>query len=186
VNPYQVPVDFSISSSDGKLLSALAEAILSCVIEDTEKNYLGGTGGLFQIRKPNCSSDSTVCIHRIAEAEVANNARRCLERFDLAKSSHEVGKPKSAWWPAPKYGSLEEIGGPDFVLWAHEFIPSYKLQINAAAFKNTELKGCHELTNNRREVLVSHFQLVHGYSLPVLSVGIFSLIILIHLSFLLL
>ncbi|XP_047078988.1 uncharacterized protein LOC124689511 [Lolium rigidum] len=66
-----VPVDFSISSSDGKLLSALAEAIFSCVIEDTEKNYLGGT----------------------------------------------------------------------------------------AAFKNTELKGCHELTNNRREVLVSHFQL---------------------------
>ncbi|XP_047078910.1 uncharacterized protein LOC124689418 [Lolium rigidum] len=83
--PRKVPVDFSISSSDGKLLSALAEAIFSCVIE--------------------------------------------------------------------------EIGGPDFVLWAHEFIPSYKLQINAAAFKNTELKGCHELTNNRREVLVSHFQL---------------------------
>nr|XP_051221183.1 uncharacterized protein LOC127339362 [Lolium perenne] len=80
-----VPVDFSISSSDGKLLSALAEAIFSCVIE--------------------------------------------------------------------------EIGGPDFVLLAHEFIPSYKLQINAAAFKNTELKGCHELANNRQEVLVSHFQL---------------------------
>ncbi|KAM0838870.1 hypothetical protein ACQ4PT_060688 [Festuca glaucescens] len=157
--PRKVPVDFSISSSDGKLLSALAEAIFSCVIEDTEKNYLGGTGGLFQIRKPNCSSDFTVCIHRIAEAEVANNARRCLERIDLAKSSHEVGKPKNAWWPAPKYGSLEEIGGPDFVLWAHEFIPSYKLQINAAAFMNTELKGCHELANNRREVLVSHFQL---------------------------
>lgn len=85
-------MDFSISSSDGKLLSALAEAIFSCVIEDTEKSYLGGTGGFFQTQKLNCSSDSTVCIHRISEAEVANNARRCLESFNLTKSSHEVGR----------------------------------------------------------------------------------------------
>uniref|UniRef100_A0ACD5TB47 Uncharacterized protein n=4 Tax=Avena sativa TaxID=4498 RepID=A0ACD5TB47_AVESA len=158
--PQKVHVDFSISSSDGKLLSALAEAIFSCVIEDTEKNYLGGTSGLFQMRKPNCSSDSNVCIHRIAEAEIANNARRYLESFNLVKSFHQVGKPKNPWWPAPRYGRFEEIGGPDFIFWAHEFIPSYKLQISAEAFKNTNLEGCHEFANNRREVLVSHFQLV--------------------------
>ncbi|VAI52965.1 unnamed protein product [Triticum turgidum subsp. durum] len=158
--PRKVPVDFSISSSDGKLLSSLAEAIFSCVIEDTEKSYLGGTGGLFQTQKLNCSSDSTVCIHRISEAEVASNARRCLESFNLTKSSHQVGTSKNAWWPAPKYGRLAEIGGPDFVLWAHEFVPSYKLQINANAFENTKLEGCHELVNNRWEVPISHFQLV--------------------------
>lgn len=155
-------MDFSISSSDGKLLSALAEAIFSCVIEDTEKSYFGGTGGFFQTQKLNCSSDSTVCIHRISEAEVANNARRCLESFNLTKSSHEVGRSKNAWWPALKYGRLAEIGGPDFILWAHEFVPSYKLQINASAFKNTKLEGCHELVNNTWEVPVSHFQLVYG------------------------
>ncbi|CAM0948034.1 unnamed protein product [Alopecurus aequalis] len=158
--PRKVPVDFSISSSDEKLLSALAEAIFSCVIEDTEKSYLGATAGLFQMRKPNCSSGSTVCIHRISEAEVANNAGRYLERFNLAKSSHEVRKLKNAWWPAPKYGRLEETGGPDFILWAHEYIPSYKLQINTGAFLKTKLEGCHELANNVQEVLVSHFQLV--------------------------
>jgi hypothetical protein len=174
---YQIPVDFSISSSDGKLLSALAEAVFSCVIEDTEKNYLGGTGGLFQTRKMNCSSDYTVCIHRISEAEVVNNARRYSERSNLVSSSHEVRKPKNAWWPVPKYRSLEEMGGPDFVLWAHEFIPSYKLQISAEAFNNTKLEGCHELANSRREVLVSHFQLVDGF-LAMLDVDIFDLIIL--------
>ena len=163
-------MDFSINSSDGKLLSALAEAIFSCLIEDTEKNYLGGTAGLFQKRKPNCSSDYTVYIHRNSEAEVANNAKRYLERYKLAKSSHEVGKPKNAWWPAPKYGSLEEIGGPDFILWAHEYTPSYKLQINTKAFLNAKAEGCHELANNRLEVLISHFQLVHGYSLTILDV----------------
>ncbi|KAI4963206.1 hypothetical protein ZWY2020_016989 [Hordeum vulgare] len=126
--PRKVPVDFSISSSDAKLLSALAEAIFSCVIEDTEKSYLG------------------------AQAVVANNARRCLESFNLTKSSHEVGRSKNAWWPAPKYGRLAEIGGPDFILWAHEFVPSYKLHVNANAFENTKLDGCHELANNRWEV----------------------------------
>lgn len=38
----KVPVDFSISSSDEKLLFALAEAIFSNVIEDAGKNYHGG------------------------------------------------------------------------------------------------------------------------------------------------
>lgn len=158
--PQKVPVDFSISSSDGKLLSALTEAIFSCVVEDVEKNFLGRTGSLFQMRKLNCSYDSTVCIHRISEAEIANNARRCLESFNLVKSSHEVGIAKKAWWPAPKYERLADIGGPDFILWAHEFVPSYKLQINAKAFEDTKLAGWHELANNRQEILISHIQLV--------------------------
>ncbi|XP_062224358.1 uncharacterized protein LOC133922855 isoform X2 [Phragmites australis] len=156
----KVSLDFSISSSDEKLLSSLAEAIFSCVIEDTRKNYLRGTGSLFQKRQLNCSIDSSVCVHRIYEAEVVRNAKRCLESFSILKSHLEVHQPKNGWWPPPNYESLVKIGGPEFVLWANEYIPAYKLQINAKAFENTNLEGRHELANNKWEVLLAHFQLV--------------------------
>ncbi|KAF0934412.1 hypothetical protein E2562_025024, partial [Oryza meyeriana var. granulata] len=158
--PRKVSADFSIRSSDEELLSALAEAIFSCVIEDARKNYLGGTGGLFHKWKSNCSLDSSVCIHRISEAEVVNSARRYLESFDLVQSSHVAGKAKNGWWPAPKSERLVKIGGPDFMLWGSEFVYTYKLQIDAKAFKNTELGGHHELANNKWEVLLAHSQMV--------------------------
>ncbi|XP_015688422.2 uncharacterized protein LOC102700965 isoform X2 [Oryza brachyantha] len=158
--PRKVSADFSIRSSDEKLLSALAEAIFSCVIEDARKDYLGSTGNLFHKWKLNCSLDSSVCIHRISEAEVANSARRCLESFDLAQSSHVAGKAKNGWWPALKFDRLAKIGGPDFMFWASEFVCAYKLQIDAKAFKNTELRGHHELANNKWEVLLAHSQMV--------------------------
>ncbi|KAG8076470.1 hypothetical protein GUJ93_ZPchr0006g44707 [Zizania palustris] len=158
--PRKVYADFSISSSDEKLISALAEAIFSCITEDARNNYLGGTGDLFQKRKLNCSLGSSVCIHRISEAEVVNNARRCLKSFHLVKFSHVAGKAKNGWWPAPKFERLGKIGGPDFMLWASEFVYTYKLQINAKAFKNTDLGGRHELANDKWEVLLAHFQMV--------------------------
>ncbi|KAL6629699.1 hypothetical protein ACP70R_029464 [Stipagrostis hirtigluma subsp. patula] len=155
----QVPANFSFSSSDEKLLSSLAEAIFSCVTEDAEKNYLGPTDSLFQKRQLNCSTDSSVCIHRISEAELVRNAKGYLESFNLPESSYEVCKAKNGWWPAPSYERLVKMGGPEFMHWANEHIPSYKLQINAKAFEDTNLEGCHELANNRWEVLLSHFQL---------------------------
>uniref|UniRef100_A0A0D3EZN3 Uncharacterized protein n=1 Tax=Oryza barthii TaxID=65489 RepID=A0A0D3EZN3_9ORYZ len=158
--PRKVPADFSIRSSDEKLLAALAEAIFSCVIEDARNNYLGGTGGLFHKWKSNCSLDSSVCIDIISESEVVNSARRRLDSFDLVQSSHVAGKAKNGWWPAPKSERLAKIGGPDFMLWASEFVYTYKLQIDAKAFKNTKLGGHHELANNKGEVLLSHAQMV--------------------------
>lgn len=167
-----MPADFSIRSSDEKLLAALAEAIFSCVIEDARNNYLGGTGGLFHKWKSNCSLDSSVCIDIISESEVVNSARRRLDSFDLVQSSHVAGKAKNGWWPAPKSERLAKIGGPDFMLWASEFVYTYKLQIDAKAFKNTKLGGHHVLANNKGEVLLSHAQMVHYYSLLVLDVYI--------------
>ncbi|BAS76602.1 uncharacterized protein [Oryza sativa Japonica Group] len=158
--PRKVPADFSIRSSDEKLLAALAEAIFSCVIEDARNNYLGGTGGLFHKWKSNCSLDSSVCIDIISESEVVNSARRRLDSFDLVQSSHVAGKAKNGWWPAPKSERLVKIGGPDFMLWASEFVYTYKLQIDAKAFKNTKLGGHHVLANNKGEVLLSHAQMV--------------------------
>ncbi|CAD6248478.1 unnamed protein product [Miscanthus lutarioriparius] len=160
--PRKGSLDCSISSSDGKLLSSLAEAIFSCVIEDARKNHFGGIGSLFQKRQLNCSLDSSVCIHRISEAEIVKNAKRCLETFSLMKSSHEVHKTKNGWWPPPNYESLVKIGGPELVLWTNEYIPTYKLQINANILENSNLEGegLYELESNRREVLLTHSQLV--------------------------
>lgn len=160
--PRKGSLDCSISSSDGKLLSSLAEAIFSCVIEDVRKNHFGSIGSFFQKRQLNCSMDSSVCIHKTSEAEVVKNAKRCLEIVSLMKSSHEVRETKNGWWPPPHHESLVKIGGPELVLWANEYIPTYKLQINANALENSnlEVEGLYELESNRREVLLTHSQLV--------------------------
>ncbi|KAG0531247.1 hypothetical protein BDA96_04G007100 [Sorghum bicolor] len=158
--PQKGSLDCSISSSNGKLLSSLAEAIFYCVIEDARKNHLGGVGSLFQKRQLDYSMDSSVCIHRISEAEVVKNAKRCLETISLIKSSHKVHETKNGWWPPPHYETLVKIGGPELVLWANEYIPTYKLQINANALENSNHEGLFELESNRWEVLLSHSQLV--------------------------
>ncbi|KAF8642888.1 hypothetical protein HU200_067033 [Digitaria exilis] len=155
----QVAMDFSVISSDENLLDSLAEAIFSCVIEDASNNHLGGMGSLFQKRQFNCSTDSSVCIHKISEAEMVRNAKRCLESFNLMKSPPNVCKTKNAWWPRPNYESLVKIGGPEFVLWANDYIAAYKMQINAKSFGNTNLEGRHELESNRWEVLLTQSQL---------------------------
>ncbi|RCV04495.1 hypothetical protein SETIT_1G006200v2 [Setaria italica] len=157
--PRKVSMDFSVISSDEKLLASLAEAIFSCAIEDASNNHIGGTGSLFQKLQFNCSIDTSVCIHKISEAEIVRNAKRCLENFSLTKSPQNMQKTKNGWWPAPNYDSLVKIGGLEFVLWANEYIPTYKLQINAKAFENTNLEGRHELQSNRWEVLLTHSQL---------------------------
>jgi hypothetical protein len=109
VIPYQVPLNLSINLLDGKLLFTLAKAVLSCIIEDTENNYLGCTGGLFQPRKLNCSSDSTIHIHRISKEEVVNNARRYSNSSNIINYSHEVRVPKNAWWPVSIYMTEQPI-----------------------------------------------------------------------------
>lgn len=158
-------MDCSFSSSDGKFLSSLAEAIFSCVIEDARKNHLGGVRSLFQKGQLNCSLDSSVCIHRISEEEVVKKAKRCLEIVSLMKSSDEIHETKNGWWPPPHYECLMKIGGPELVLWANEYIPTYKLQINANTLESSNHEGLHELESNRWEVLLSHSQMVHCYSL---------------------
>lgn len=95
------------------------------------------------------------------------NAKRCLDTFNLMKSSHKVQETKNGWWPPPNYDSLVKIGGPELVLWANEYIPTYKLQINANSLENTNIEGLYELESNRWEVLLAHSQLVHYYSLYV-------------------
>ncbi|CAM0146259.1 unnamed protein product [Urochloa decumbens] len=158
--PPKVSIDFSVISSDEKLLASLAEAIFSSVVEDSRKNHLGGTGSLFQMQQLHCSIDSSVCVHKISEAEILRNAKRCLESFNLLKSPQNLCKTKNGWWPAPNYESLVKIGGPEFGLWAIEYIPTYKLQINAKAFENTNLEGRHDLKSNKWEVPLTHSQLV--------------------------
>lgn len=162
--------DFVLSSSDERVLSALAEAVCSCAVASNEKNYLGSAGGLFSnntfswLQKPqrNCSLDSSVCVYRIPEGEVVKSAMKQLERFNLVKGDSSCRERilKHRWWPPPYYKRLEKMGGSGFVAWTNEFIPAYRLQIDANVYKEMKLEGWQELTQNRWEALLTHSQMV--------------------------
>lgn len=169
-SPRKVATDVAVSSSDARFLSSLAEAICSCALEDTERNYLGNVGDLASknifgwLQKPkwNCSVDSFVCIYRIPEAEFVRNAKKHMDKFDLlkGKSLDRERKMKHRWWTPPRYPRLDKYGGPGFSDWTNEFIPAYRLQIDAHEFKDTKLEGWQKLADTRWEVLLTHFQMV--------------------------
>ncbi|XP_020099844.1 uncharacterized protein LOC109718190 [Ananas comosus] len=168
--PREVITDFVLSSSDERVLSALAEAVCSCAVASNEKNYLGSAGGLFSnntfgwLQKPqrNCSLDSSVCVYRIPEGEVVKSAMKQLERFNLVKGDSSCRERilKHRWWPPPYYKRLEKMGGSGFVAWTNEFIPAYRLQIDANVYKEMKLEGWQELTQNRWEALLTHSQMM--------------------------
>ncbi|XP_008782102.2 uncharacterized protein LOC103701713 [Phoenix dactylifera] len=168
-SPREVPTDVAVSSSDERFLSSLAEAICSCVLEDTEANYHGRVGdlpsnsifGWLQKPRQNCSIDSSICINRISEGEILRNARKHVDKFNLVKgkSLDRGRKMKHRWWAPPSYSSLVKYRGPGFSDWTSEFIPAYRLQINHT-FKDTKLEGWQKLADNRWEVLLTHFQMV--------------------------
>nr|XP_010904888.1 uncharacterized protein LOC105032205 isoform X3 [Elaeis guineensis] len=169
-SPREDPTDITVSSSDERFLSSLAEAICSCVLQDTERNYHGHasdlrSNNLFDwLQKPrhNCSVDSSICIYRISECEIVGNARKHVDKFNPVKekSLDRERKMKHRWWAPPSYSRLVKYGGPGFSDWTSEFIPAYRLQIDSHTFKDTKLEGWQKLAENRWEVLLTHFQMV--------------------------
>ncbi|KAG1363395.1 hypothetical protein COCNU_11G002220 [Cocos nucifera] len=153
------PTDIMVSSSDERFLSSLAEAICSCVLEDTERNYHGHVGDLpsnnifdwLQMPRHNCSVDSSICICRISEGEIVGNARKHVDKFNMVKekSLDRRRKMKHHWWAPPSYSRLVKYGGPGFSDWTSEFIPAYRLQINSHTFKDTKMEGRQKLAENR-------------------------------------
>ncbi|XP_072980872.1 uncharacterized protein [Typha angustifolia] len=168
--PREAVTKFSVSSSNERFLSSLAEAVCSCVIENTQKFHLGKLGGLasnnvfgwFQKPQSICSADSSIFITRLTEGEIVKNAKKQMQNFNLLQGNSSEGdrKLKHRWWPPPNSKRLEKLGGPGFVDWTNEFIPAYRLQIDANIYNDAKLEGWQEVNENRWEVLLTHFQMV--------------------------
>lgn len=170
-NPREVSSCFSLSSSDGRLLSMLAEAVCLCALEITERDFFENTHGMtsnsvlpwFQKPKRVASSDSSIYICKISQNQIIENAKNLMENFNAIKGiyRHRDMKPKGRWWVLPTYSRLDKIGGSEFSAWTNEYIPAYQLQINAEEFKNVKFVGWEKSANdNRWEALLTHFQMV--------------------------
>lgn len=166
----QVPASLILSSSDERVISALSEALCISALQSTEKyflhNYLGKASSNFfhWLQKPRriLSSDSSVIIYKVLEEEIIENAKILLEDFHLNKEGFdpERNKPKHYLWTPSAHSKLENMGGPDFSAWTSEYIPAYRLQIDAAQLKDVKFEGWRKSAENKWEVLLTHSQMV--------------------------
>ncbi|KAJ0017209.1 hypothetical protein Pint_10491 [Pistacia integerrima] len=138
-NPRKVPASFTLSSSDEWVISILAEVVCISALQSTERHFL------------NNSLD-----------EIIENAKSLLETFNSTKENVNPVKvrPKHNWWSSSAYSKLEKIGGPDFCAWTSEYVPAYKLQIDASRFKDVKFDGWRNCAENRWEILLTHSQMV--------------------------
>ncbi|XP_065878726.1 uncharacterized protein [Euphorbia lathyris] len=167
-NPREVPASFMLSSSDERVISVLAEAVCIAALQNTEGNFLHGftgntSGGFlswFQKPKRIMSKDSSVIIYKLLEDEILANAKSLLENFNSTKESWLKMRQKCNWWMPVTQTKLEQIGGPDFSAWTTEYVPAYRLQINADKFIDAKFEGWTRSVENMWEVLLTHSQMV--------------------------
>ncbi|KAF3451410.1 hypothetical protein FNV43_RR07505 [Rhamnella rubrinervis] len=169
-NPREVPACLILSSSDERVISALSEAVCISALQSTQKNflhnYLGKASSNFFhcLQKPGriLSSDCSVIIYKIFEEEIIENAKILLEDFNLNKEGFDTerNKPKHYLWTPSALSKLENIGGPDFSAWTSEFVPAYRLQIDAAQLKDVKFEGWRKSAEDKWEVLLTHSQMV--------------------------
>ncbi|OVA11093.1 hypothetical protein BVC80_1741g79 [Macleaya cordata] len=168
-NRREVPTLFTISSSDEQVLSVLAEVVCKSALESTERDFHENSLGTssnnifnwFQKPRRIASKDCSVFICKIQQDEILENAKTSLKNFKGRPnySSREM-KRKHCWWTSSTYSKLEKIGGPGFSKWASEYIPAYRLQIDADKLKNVKLDCWKKSAENRWEVLLTHSQMV--------------------------
>ncbi|KAJ4840403.1 hypothetical protein Tsubulata_002062 [Turnera subulata] len=197
-NAREVPPSFVLSSSDENVISVIAEVVCTAALQSTEKHFLeeslgiGSAGffGWFRKEQRIVSNDRSVVLVRVIEDEMFENAKTLLENFYLSKESLKGGgrmKRRHKWWTLSTQSKLETIGGPEFCAWMSEYLPVYKLQIDATKVKDVKFEGWTKSTENRWEVLLTHSQMVglaeildiyyeDAYSLPnkELSCGVVS------------
>ncbi|PSR98610.1 Cysteine--tRNA ligase [Actinidia chinensis var. chinensis] len=169
-DPREVPASFALSSLDKKLISLLGEVVCRAALESTEKYFLHQSLG----RKSNIFSrwfhkfesialaDSSVTIYKLYEDEVVATAKSLLENFNSKKGNYKALQTNSkySWWTLSTYSKLEKIGGPDFSTWISEYVPAYRLQIDADRLPNVTFEGWKKSADNRWEVILTHSQMV--------------------------
>ncbi|BFG27850.1 hypothetical protein CerSpe_141240 [Prunus speciosa] len=166
----QVPPSFTLSSSDERIMSVLAEVVCISALENTERQFLEDCVGktksnlVHWFRKPKrtVSKDSSVVIYKLFEDEIVENAKSLLKNFNLTKGSFKPVKTKSKYyrWTQTALSKLEKIGGPEFSSWTSEHVPAYRLQIDANQHKDVKFEGWRKSAENWCEVLLTHSQMV--------------------------
>lgn len=165
----QVPISFTLSSSEERAISVLAETVCTCALQNTEGKFVNGTSSGTSTRFFDwfwkstvvASKDSSVIIYKLFDNEVAD-AKSLLQKFNSNKESWKRRNLKSMnyWWMPSELTKLEKIGGAEFSAWASEYVPSYRLQIDAQQFNGLKFGGWRESAENRWEVLLTHSQMV--------------------------
>ncbi|CAJ1961806.1 unnamed protein product [Sphenostylis stenocarpa] len=167
--PREVLASFTLSSANEYLISVLAEAICMSALQSTQLQFfeqaLGGnrTGFFHWFRKPESvqSKDSVVILSKLFDDEIVENARSLLDNYNLMKDGFKPVKSKSVhWWKPSCYEKLEKIGGSDFSAWASEYVPAYRLEIDAKIMGDAKIEGWKKSAENRWEVLLTHSQMV--------------------------
>lgn len=166
----QVSASFTLCSSDERIISVLAEAVCISALQSTERsfldNYLGrSSSSLFrwlQMPRRIVSNDSSVIITKLFEDEIVENARSLLEEFNSTKAHFRPlrNKLKYSWWMPSAHSKLEKIGGPQFSAWTREYVPAYRIQIDANRVKDIKFEGGRKSLDNKWEILLTHSQMV--------------------------
>ncbi|TYI77695.1 hypothetical protein E1A91_D06G159300v1 [Gossypium mustelinum] len=169
-NPREVPDSFTLRSSEERVISVLGEVVCISALQSTEKHFLKNLLGKtpsnffrwFRKSKGIVSKDSSVVLHKVFEDEIVENARNLLESFNSSKESFNATdlRQKNYWWTHPLQSKLEKNGGHEFSAWTSEYIPAYRLEIDANTLKNVKFEGWRESNGSRWQVLLTHSQMV--------------------------
>ncbi|XP_068664420.1 uncharacterized protein [Aristolochia californica] len=170
VNPREVPEHFSLSSSDKRVLSVLAEAVCSCALEGTKEDFLKdfrASNDFFSwLKTPRIivSSDSSVYVYIMSENDIVESAKKLVGDFSSLQGRYGHAERKRNlnvnWWLPPSHSRLHKIAGPEFSAWTSEHVASYKLQLDGSKFEDVKFQGWKKLPDNRWEVFLTHTQMV--------------------------
>ncbi|CAK7350497.1 unnamed protein product [Dovyalis caffra] len=163
-NPREVPFDTDGFSSLMHFVSA--EAVCIAALQNTERRFvddlLGKSSGGFLswFRKPQkvVSRDSSVVIYKLFEDEIVENAKSLLENFNSGEERFKGMKVKRKykWWTSLAHSKLEKIGGPEFSAWTSEYVPAYRLQIDADKVKDAKFEGWRKSSANNLWLLADN------------------------------
>ncbi|KAF3512207.1 hypothetical protein F2Q69_00008260 [Brassica cretica] len=178
-NPREVSTSFTLSSSDERVISVIAEVICISALQNTEKHFLDDYMGkakfpLFKWLTKHrriASRDSSVVLHKVFDDELNENANQLLEYFQSSKENFKVAdtRQRSRWWNLSASSKLEKIGGAGFSSWASEYRPAYRLEIDSNILGDVKLEGWRKSSENKWEVgLAEAFDIYFEdiYSLP--------------------
>ncbi|CAI0557824.1 unnamed protein product [Linum tenue] len=91
-------------------------------------------------------------------------------------------KQRYSWWTPSAQNKLERLGGSEFSAWVSEYVPVYKLQVDADKAMDAKFEGWRNLPDNKFEVLLTHSQMRNSMLMKTLSAALASGIFLITLA----
>ncbi|MCD7468644.1 hypothetical protein HAX54_007033 [Datura stramonium] len=168
--PREVPPSFAITSSDERVISVIAEVICLSALESTKRHLLNETPGgaakkffpWLHTHKSIVSKDSSVTLYDLMECEIVANVNILLQKFSSERANYRPreGRWTCNWLTSTAYSKLEQTGGPEFIAWLSEYVPAYKLQIDAEKLGNVKFEGWKKTATNTWEVFLTHSQMV--------------------------